>query len=148
MSSVFLLLFYIFNEVIIMIIGYRTLASSFDSILVPFNEVLEFETKELCNVDIYLTMRERYNLKVDLRWNRDKCNAVVRNFLKEKYKGLELFCVWLCESPYNVKELYAHGDEEIIKVILPNNALLVSDLGYDGRLYIIHSGQTYSWNIV
>ena len=131
-----------------MIIGYRTKYSSFNKILVPFKEVLEYETKELGNVDIYLTMRELYNIQIDLRWSKDRRNNIVLEYINKKYRGIEPLCVWLCESIYAVKELYAKGNEEIIRVILPGNALLVSNMGYDGKLYVIHSGQTYSWNIV
>ena len=131
-----------------MIIGYRTQNSSFNSIVVPFKDVLEFETKELGNVDIYLTMRERYGLKIDLRWKKDKCNAIILEYFKKKYKGVVPLCVWLCDSPYSVKQLYSHGNEPIIKVILPDSAIIASDLGYEGRLYVIHSGQTYSWEYV
>lgn len=131
-----------------MIIGYRTKYSSFNKILVPFKEVLEYETKELGNVDIYLTMRELYNIQIDLRWSKDRCNNIVIDYIKQRFRNIEPLCVWLCESPYAVKELYAKDNEEIIRVILPGNALLVSNMGYDGKLYVIHSGQTYSWNIV
>ena len=131
-----------------MIIGYRTKDSSFNKILVPFKEVLEYETKELENVDIYLTMRELYNIQIDLRWSKDRCNNIVIGYIKQRFRNIEPLCVWLCESPYTVKELYAKDNEEIIRVILPGNALLVSNMGYDGKLYVIHSGQTYSWNIV
>ena len=131
-----------------MIIGYRTKDSSFNKILVPFKEVLEYETKELGNVDIYLTMRELYNIQIDLRWSKDRCNNIVIGYIKQRFRNIESLCVWLCESPYAVKELYAKDNEEIIRVILPGNALLVSNMGYDGKLYVIHSGQTYSWNIV
>lgn len=131
-----------------MIIGYRTKDSSFNKILVPFKEVLEYETKELGNVDIYLTMRELYNIQIDLRWSKDRCNNIVIGYIKQRFRNIEPLCVWLCESTYTVKELYAKDNEEIIRVILPGNALLVSNMGYDGKLYVIHSGQTYSWNIV
>ena len=131
-----------------MIIGYRTKDSSFNKILVPFKEVLEYETKELGNVDIYLTMRELYNIQIDLRWSKDRCNNIIIGYIKQRFRNIEPLCVWLCESQYAVKELYAKDNEEIIRVILPGNALLVSNMGYDGKLYVIHSGQTYSWNIV
>lgn len=130
-----------------MITGYRTLNSVFNAIAVPFNKVLDYETKVLDNVDIYLTMRDRYNLKIDLRWNRDKCNKVVMDFINKKFNGMDCYCVWLCDNICDVKNYYAHN-EEIIEVILPNNALIVSDLGAEGKLYVIHVGQTYSWNTV
>lgn len=131
-----------------MIIGYRTKDSSFNKILVPFKDVLEYETKELGNVDIYLTMYERYNLNIDLRWGIEKCNNIILDFFRKKYKGVEPVCIWLCKSIYDVEELYAKGNEEIIRVILPDNAVMASNMGYEGCLYVIHIGQTYSWNYV
>ena len=131
-----------------MIIGYRTKDSSFNKILVPFKDVLEYETKELGNVDIYLTMRELYNIQIDLRWGIERCNNIILDFFRKKYKGVEPVCVWLCKSIYDVEELYAKGNEEIIRVILPDNAIMASNMGYEGCLYVIHIGQTYSWDIV
>lgn len=131
-----------------MIVGYRTLESSFNSIVAPFEDVLEYETLELGNVDIYLTMRELYNIKLDLRWKCQKCNEIVMQFLRNKYRGTGIYCVWLCDDIQDVKRLYARNGEEIIRVYLPDNALLVSNLGPDGKLYIIHSCQTYSYEKV
>ena len=131
-----------------MIVGYRTLESSFNSIVAPFEDVLEYETLELGNVDIYMTMRELYNIKLDLRWKRQKCNEIVMQFLRNKYRCTGIHCVWLCDDIQDVKRLYARNGEEIIRVYLPDNALLVSNLGPDGKLYTIHSCQTYSYEKV
>lgn len=128
-----------------MIVGYRTLESSFNGIISLFKDVLEYETLELGNVDIYLTMRELYNIKLDLRWKRQKCNEIVMQFLRNKYRGIDIYCVWLCSDIQDVKRLYARNGESIIRVYLPDNALLVSNLGPDGKLYVIHKGQTYSY---
>ena len=128
-----------------MIMGYRTEDSEFDTVLVPFKKVLEYETKELSNVDIYLTMREKYGLHIDLRWNKDKCNQIVLNYIYQRLKGVEPYCVWLCESPQDVKRLYSRGSSRLLEVFLPDHAIIVSDLGFEGKLYVVSAGQTCSW---
>lgn len=129
-----------------MITGYRTQMSTFSKLLQPFKMILEYETKELGNKDIYYTLRERYNLQIDLRKSVDSCNEIVVNFFQQKFHGVEPLAVWLCDTVENVRDLYLkYGN--ILEVFLPNSAIVASDLGREGKLYVIDAGSTYSWRV-
>ena len=117
-------------------IGYRTQScSAWPSgvMFPPFKAVLQYETLELGNRDIHWCMKHKHNLKLDIRRKSGYLNQQILHFLECNFGTKDLVCVWLCD---NIADVYTYGNTDIYEVILPDIAMIVSDLGVDGKLYV------------
>lgn len=96
-------------------------------------DIVEFEMEELENIDIPAYLAEQYCYA-----GSEEDSEEVIEFLKGRFPGYK-YALWLC-SKEAVKDLYSDfdlGDDfEITAYEIPDDAVIISDLGYDGRLYI------------
>lgn len=116
-------------------VGYRNVYDT--SGITDFATVLDFETGELGNKDIYLTLRNVFGYKLlDLRKSHKTLNMLVQQYICHYFMcGIDkLKCVWLCSTIAEVENMY--GCEDIRQIFLPNEYMIVSDLGYDGVLVV------------
>lgn len=112
-----------------------------------FADVLNYETKELGNVDIYLTMRDIYGIKLDLRKNKDKLNDTVLLWLMLNLHvnhTTDLSCVWLCSDVKNVSKYYGNANLVRIDFSKTQGWFIVSDLAAEGCLVVFPTNSSVS----
>lgn len=114
------------------VVGYRTQSHSVMGYSNSFDKVLEYETGELGNKDIYYTLR-CYGVSLDLRRGAGVLNRCVLDYCCTVLGcGVQdLRCVWLCRTAEDAKRYGTPVDEVVI-----DGAIVVSDLGCDGQLYV------------
>ena len=100
-------------------------------------DIIDFEVFELGNNDILRTCKNLYGLKMDLR-KRKESVEIVKQFLYNLYSTKELKGLWLA-IPESVMKLY-DGKLGMGKYKLPSDALIISDLGFDGCLFVSKIG--------
>lgn len=102
-------------------IGYRN--DGLSEGIFTISEIIEYETEELGNEDIYDTCEELYN-------TRNPLEVIENTFGKEVVYGM-----WFARKE-DILEYYAEdGETEINSYNIPNNAVVISDLGEDGVLF-------------
>lgn len=106
--------------------GYRN-ESCYGSGIRDLYEIIEFEMDELENEDIPDYIKKNYGYT-----GRDDSSEDVISFLKENLPEHK-YGLWLA-SKEAVKRLYDGSEENIVEVKIPNDAVIVSDLGFDGFL--------------
>lgn len=113
-----------FSEASIMsIVGYRVGEPQKEDAV----KVLAFEIYDMGNVDMLCDAADALNCR-HLFW----C-AVVRTLL-QRFHGRPK-AIWLCKSRAFAKEYYGNGEEDPVKVRVPEGALVLCDLGKQGQLY-------------
>ena len=117
-------------------VGFRN-DSCYNSGINSVFEIIDFEVFELGNNDILRTCKSLYGLKMDLR-KRKESVEVVKQFLYNVYNTKELKGLWLA-IPESVMKLY-DGKSGMGKYKLPSDALIISDLGFDGCLFVSKIG--------
>lgn len=121
-----------------------------DPILVAIHE-----TKELFNTDLIewlihnadnITETERQVLRsftcAAINESYAECLKYENSYhtILERYLGNRNFCKWLCPTPEDVKRIYSGeyfniNDNDITEYIIPDNAIVLSDLaGNEGTL--------------
>lgn len=118
------------REMILNRYGFRD-DTSYNSGVENVSEIIKYEVLTIGNKDILLTCRKLYNLDFDMR-NCKKSIEVVLNYLYAYYKTDILYAKWLTLAE-NVVYLYG---ENISKYLIPINSLIISDLGFDGCLFV------------
>lgn len=119
-----------------MITGYRSSDSSVFSatdIFHPLRHTVAYEMLELGNKDICYTLKDKYNIKLDLRRKQRTLMEEVCKYIEGYFGTKDLVCIWLCTRAAYAAYLYG---ADVCKVCIPDNALLISDLGADGCLYV------------
>lgn len=112
-------------------IGYRC-DNTYGSGVKDFKDILHYETCELYNEDIYLTLTSLYGFDTN---NEDD----IIDFCKSKLNtNSKLVAKWVCTSKEECIEIYCdeHITPEIEEFILPDNYLIVSDLSSQGQLIV------------
>ncbi len=133
--------------------GYRSETLFGDGYTDPL-EVAFFETRDLGNPDIpetllkndpWLTDDQKKYLKTYEQYeelDKEYFQEIVR-----KYIGDRNFCKWLCKSPEDIWKNYVHpldksvslelflATEEITEYEIPEDAIVLADLGSEGALY-------------
>ncbi len=118
------------KEIMLNGLGYRD-ESCYGLGYEEFEEVFEFEVFELCNTDIFLTIRDEYGIKFDMRKKKEAINIILSH-LRNHFKSRDLFCIWVCTK----STVHYYGTEDISEVIIPKNSIMVSDLGDEGVLFV------------
>lgn len=125
-------------------IGYRY-ESYMNSGVRNFTEVVTFETTELGNDDIFLTMCYLYHLKLDLRKHRgiliSEITTAVSNYLSIPIELLE--AIWVCSDIKGCFKQYGDWSASInnyTTVQFTDKYMLISDLGIDGCLIVYRQG--------
>jgi len=124
-------------------IGYRN-DLLYGSGIEDFEAVISHEILELGNRDIPLTCNKLYSISTSLMDIIPK--KVIRrivDYMRTHYKTSSLYVKWLC-TKCNVIEYYEGCDENIVAYKIPSNALVISDLGREGALFI----SDHKWKIV
>ena len=93
-------------------------------------DAYEYETIELQNDDIQDFIKNQYNVTIT---SSETFDDWLHN-LKQFSQKAELFLYWFT-SQQAVYDLYS-GTEETIQYTLPNNYIIVSDLGPDGSAIV------------
>lgn len=125
-------------------IGYRY-ESFMGSGVRNFTEVVTFETIELGNDDIFLTMRYLYHLKVDLRKRRNTLISEITNAVSH-YLGISkdlLEAIWVCadvKSCFKQYGTWAASINNYTVVQFTDKYMLISDIGIDGCLIAYRRG--------
>ncbi len=91
-------------------------------------EIVAYEIGELGNTDISAYLKENYGYKGRAR----NADAVI-NFLKEKFPEYQ-YGLWLCSKQAAI-DWYDGTEEELTEYEIPSDAVIISDLGYEGVLY-------------
>lgn len=125
--------------------GYRTDAQSANEYHTG-SEIIDYEINNLGNLDILDTMTELYSL--DLKTSTDVINEL------DAILGSDFQCLWLANNMLDVVELYTDGHKRpttiqninvpIDKYYIPSTAILISDVGSDGQLFVV--SKEYTWN--
>lgn len=126
--------------------GYRTDAQSAQEYHIG-SEIISYEINELGNLDILDTMNELYSL--NLKTSTDVINEL------NVILGSDFQCLWLANNMLDVAELYTDGHKRptsiqninvpIDKYYIPSTAILISDVGSDGQLFVIP--KEYEWYV-
>ena len=117
-------------------IGYRNEAVSSNSQLAPYTlrEVIDFETEELCNTDIFDYTQD----KLPSEANTDTIIDYLTTTLSVPEN--ELHYLWLTDTPEQAATYYPSGydntEPTYITEYQVTNPLVISDLGEDGKLYV------------
>ena len=117
-------------------IGYRNEEVSSNPHLAPYTlrEVIDFETEELCNTDIFDYMQD----KLPSEANTDTIIDYLTTTLSVPEN--ELHYLWLTDTPEQVATYYPSGydnnEPTYITEYQVTNPLVISDLGEDGKLYV------------
>lgn len=112
--------------------------------------VLRYETEELGNKDIYYTLKQR-GVSLDLRRKNKGLMEQVLCLMQVLFqcKREQLFCLWLCDT---LEEAMAYIPEycrsanvaDIFECALGyyqiQEAVMLSDLAYEGHLYVFKQG--------
>lgn len=101
-----------------------------------FQEILDFETIELGNRDIYYTVNDRYGLFVDKRKKPENVNEKLLREVTDylgSYDPDSIFAMWGCADSDAVEHLYG---KTVVKVEIPEHCIVASDLGQDGVLIV------------
>lgn len=102
-------------------IGYRN--ERLSSGVYTIKEIFEYETKELGNEDIYNTCKKLYGTKDALK------------IIEDTFGRLNVYGVWFAKKE-DILENYAEdGETEVTSYRVPENHLLLSDLGDEGVLF-------------
>lgn len=106
-------------------------------------KIIEFETIELENTDIFETCEELYGIDyetIDLNNPESVKNAVKKTikFIFEHFNAEVLYGKWLAPEKSIIQ--YYEGDEDISKYIIPDDAIIISDLGEQGALFVSAKG--------
>ena len=96
-----------------------------------FSDIIAYETFTLCNTDILRKCRELYELNLDLRKKKESIQRILY-YIYDYYKTDRIYAKWFGLRE-NVRVLYG---SEISVYRIPINSLIVSDLGYDGCLFV------------
>lgn len=125
--------------------GYRTDAQSVQEYHTG-SEIINYEINELGNLDILDTMNELYSL--NLTTSTDVVNEL------DTILGSDFQCLWLANNMLDVAEFYTDGHQRpesiqninvpIDKYHIPSTAILISDVGSDGQLFVV--SKEYTWN--
>jgi len=72
-----------------------------------------------------------------------KCQPNLEDINREITKrwGANAKAVWLCDCKAWAEELYGSGEDKANKVLLPQNAMVLSDIGADGKLYVYQGSE-------
>ena len=97
-----------------------------------FEEVIKYEILELGNTDIFDTIELLYPTTLKLPEDTYQAIDTIINFFKKVYRTNKLYVKWLATKD-SVYEYY--GGNPTCYVINPN-ALILSDLGKEGVLFI------------
>lgn len=122
--------------------GYRNpwYSGDYESPHTKFVQVLHYEVDELGNEDILDTCEHLYGISYEgCETNEDKMVKVLGLMMK-KFGTLELECCWL-GSKETVNNLYggneiSYGEISRVACWIPTDAIVVSDLGEDGALFV------------
>lgn len=106
-------------------IGYRN--DNYSTGTYKIKQVIDFETKELFNQDIIETCK--------LFYGTDDVYAVIqRHFNTDNFDTL--WGLWLTTES-GVKEYYKGQEEGYNAYLIPDNALVISDLSEEGILFVL-----------
>ena len=102
-------------------------------------KVIRHEADELCNADIFITCENLYGIdygeiNVEDIENIDGYVEKTMEFLKSHFGTDELYGKWLALKE-DIMTLY-RGEEGITEYIIPENAIVISDIGRDGALFV------------
>lgn len=130
-------------------VGYRD-DTVYGAYTYKFPDVLDFETQELGNTDIYATMRKLYGILPNVRRSRADLNDMVLWYCRDYFKCscYDLLAIWLCALPSHVSTYYNGQSNNIRKVSLVEPLLLVSDLDFYGCLIVQPNNDITRRNIV
>lgn len=102
-------------------------------------DIIEFEATELCNSDIFLTCERLYGIDYgeldleDLEKTRI-CIEKTMEFLKNHFGTDELRGKWLGLKRDIIA--YYEGENSLTEYPIPENAIIISDLGKEGVLFV------------
>lgn len=138
-------------------VGYRDEALFGEGVTDP-SEVVFYETDSLGNSDIIeyilsnhsdcLSEDEQEWLRKVISYSLDEIDKEYFVEIIEKVIGDRDFCVWLCKSPDDIYDSYVGvrskspdrkeymETADIRAYRIPDDAMILSDLGMEGRLYV------------
>lgn len=122
--------------------GYRY-DDMYNSGVIDFAEVLDFETTQFGNDDIYESVTALYGIELkngtspaDIPEARENNEAILDFFKKELGTDI-LYCKWLCVSKEDVTNAYEVSQENVARWVIPGKMMIASYiLGADGLLVI------------
>lgn len=122
--------------------GYRY-EDMYNSGIIDFAEVLDFETTQFGNDDIYESVSALYGIELkngtspaDVPEAREN-NESILDFFKKKLGTDTLYCKWLCVSKEDVICSYDAPQEQVTRWVIPGKMMIASYiLGADGLLVV------------
>ena len=119
-------------------IGYRVENLFGDGVTDPV-EVIAYEVTELGNLDIPHTLA-RYISDTQGFWKAldneliEPDADIVKSYARQFLKGKN-YCKWICKNKQDLIDIYDVDEDDIEEIKIPDNAVILSDLGRDGVLY-------------